>query len=156
MDASAPRPDPPTPFDPTAVDLRDYVAFDADHPADRRVFATDVVAIDLVCLEPGQVLGARAYPTADVVYTVLGGMAWVVTDDAQVTLAALQSVMVPAEVVHGLRNDTPDPLIVQVVVSPPDEAPASAAGPVAPPDRDLGAPPEPTLLDRLRRGLSGG
>jgi quercetin dioxygenase-like cupin family protein len=107
-------------MDPTPVDLRDYVAFDLEGASGRRVFATDVVAVDLVCLEPGQVIEARTFPSADAIYTVLGGTAWVVTDDAEVTLTALQSVMVPASVPHGISNNSADPLILQVVVSPPD------------------------------------
>lgn len=140
--------------DPTPVDLRDYVTFDLEGAGGRRVFATDVVAVDLVCLEPGQTVDARAFPTADAIYTVLGGIAWVVTDDAEVTLTSLQSIMVPATVTHGLRNNAPDPLILQVVVSPPDEAPTATMGPAVEPARDVGQPP-PRLLERLRRRLTG-
>ena len=142
-------------FQPTAVDLRDYVDFDLDAVTDRRVFATDVVAIDLVCLEPHQVMEAREFATADAVYTVLGGIAWVVTDDAEVTIQALQSVMIPAGVVHGLRNNSADPLILQVVVSPPDEAPPAKPGPAAEPAPNVGTPPRQGMLDRLRKGLTG-
>jgi len=141
-------------FEPTAVDLRDYVTFDLEGAAGRRVFATDVVAVDLVCLEPHQVVPARTYASADAIYTVLGGRAWVVTDEAEVTLAALQSVIVPAGVPHGLRNEAPDPLILQVVVSPPDEAPPLPPGPAVEPGATAPAP-SPGLLDRLRRTLGG-
>ncbi len=145
----------PTSFEPTAVDLRDYVEFDLDGARGRRVFATDVVAVDLSCLEPNQQIEARTFPTADVIYTVLGGIAWVVTDDAEVTLTALQSVLIPAGVPHGLRNDSPDPLILQVVVSPPDEAPPTTFGPAVEPSPGVGTPP-PGLLERWRRGRSAG
>lgn len=142
------------PADPLPVDLRDYVDFDLEGAAGRRVFATDVVAVDLICLEPGQVVAARTLAGADAIYTVLGGIAWLVTDDAEVTLEALQAVMVPATVAHGLRNDGVDPLILQVVTSPPDEAPVARAGPSvarsAPPARR-----DPGVLDRLRRALGG-
>ena len=141
--------------DPVPVDLRDYVLFDPAAAAGRRVFATDVVAVDLVCLEPGQTLPARAFPTADAIYTVLGGRAWIVTDDAEVTLDPLQSVMMPATVPHGLRNASPDPLILQVVISPPDEAPEMAEGPT---DEGLPSPARvaaPSLSERLRRALGG-
>ena len=140
--------------DPTPVDLRDYVTFDQAGASGRRVFATDVVAVDLVCLEPGQAVDARSFASADAIYTVLGGVAWVVTDDAEVTLTAPQSVMLPATVPHGIRNDSPDPLILQVVVSPPDEAPQAAPGPAIEPDPGLGRPP-PGLGERLRRLLTG-
>jgi quercetin dioxygenase-like cupin family protein len=145
-------------FEPIAVDLRDYVDFDLDAAAGRRVFTTDVVAVDLVCLEPGQVIEARTLPGADAIYTVLGGRAWVVTDDAEVTLDPLQSVVVPAGIPHGLRNDAADPLILHVVVSPPDEMPDSVYGPA--PSAGENAPDDTVedkqpWLNRLRRVLGG-
>lgn len=114
------------------MDLRDYVLFDLDGAAGRRVLQTDVLAVDLVCLEPGQQIPPRTFATADIVYTVLGGLAWVVTDEAQVTLSALQAVVMPAGTPHGLRNDGIDPLIVQVLVSPPDELAAPSGEPLRP------------------------
>ena len=144
------------PFDPTAVDLRDYVDFDLAAASGRRVFTTDVVAVDLVCLEPGQVIEARTLGTADAIYTVLGGRVWVVTDETQVTLEPLQAVVVPAGIPHGLRNDGIDPLILQVVVSPPDEMPESVLGPVAVRAAEQAAAADrPSMLDRMRRVLGG-
>ncbi len=143
-------------FEPVAVDLRHYVDFDLDAASGRRVFTTDVVAVDLLCLEPGQVVEARTLAGADAIYTVLGGRAWVVTDEAEVTLEPLQAVIVPAGVPHGLRNDGADPLIVQLVVSPPDEMPSSVAGPAPQPEQPPAAADRgPSLLDRLRRTLGG-
>ncbi|HVL98989.1 MAG TPA: cupin domain-containing protein [Egibacteraceae bacterium] len=141
-------------FTPTAVDLRDYVYFQEAGPATRRVFATDVVAVDLTGFEPKQETEVRAFRTADAVYTVLGGRAWVVTDEAEVTLEPLQSLMVPAGVPHAVRNDAPDPLILQIVVSPPDDVPAPPAGPAEPPGAG-GREPRASLLDRVRRTLGG-
>lgn len=134
---------------PQAVDLRDYVIFDLDGAAGRRVLATDVLAVDVVCLEPRQTVPARTFSGADVVYTVLGGVAWVVTDEAEVTLAALQAVVIPAGVPHALRNESPDPLILQVLVSPPDEVAT-----VAPPAPREEAPAKPGRGGL--RGLLGG
>lgn len=145
----------PQPYEPVAVDLRDYVSFDLAAATGRRVFATDVLAVDLVCLEPRQLLQPRTYATADVIYTVLGGRAWIVTDQAEVTLAALQSLLVPAGVTHGLRNDSPDPLILQVVVSPPDEAPEATPGAVPAASQREQVPAGRPLFERLRRGLGG-
>lgn len=149
----------PTPG-PTAVDLRDYVVFDLAGASGRRVFATDVVAVDLVCLEPGQAVEPRTFPGADAIYTVLGGRVWIVTDEAEVTLTALQSLLVPPAVPHALRNDSPDPLILQVVVSPPDEAPDAVLEPAdidadADGDADPSTPARPGLAARLRRTLGG-
>ena len=147
------------PFEPTALDLRDYIDFDLDAAVGRRIFTTDVVAVDLVCMEPGQSIDARTLAGADAIYTVLGGRAWVVTDEAEVTLDPLQAVVVPAGIPHGVRNDAADPLILQVVVSPPDEMPESVLGPapaaVAEQDIEASDPDRPGVVDRLRKVLGG-
>lgn len=141
-------------FRPVAMDLRDYVQFDIELPAGRRVVATDVLALDLICLEPQQTLSARTFHEADAVYTVLGGKAWVVTDTDEVTLAPLQAVMIPAGVPHGLRNSSADPLILQVVTSPPDDVPVLPDGPAPQVAAERAqAAARPTLLDRMRRTL---
>lgn len=132
---------------PRAVDLRDYVVFDLDGVAGRRVLATDVLAVDLTCLEPGQDVPPRTFTGTDVVYTVLGGVAWVVTDEAEVTLTALQAVVIPAGVPHAVRNDSPDPLILQALVSPPDEVAAPSGKPLR---------PAPTKAQATRGGRPGG
>lgn len=148
----------PSPFEPIAVDLRDYVDFDLAAAAGRRVVTTDVVAVDIVCMEPDQVVDARTLAGADVIYTVLGGRVWVVTDETEVTLEPLQAVVVPAGIPHGLRNNGADPLILQVVVSPPDEMPHSVLGPAptAVAEKTAAtAQPKRSMLDRMRQVLGG-
>ncbi len=137
------------PFEPVALDLRHYVTFAEDRPAGHRLVATDVVAVDLLCLQPQQILDASTYVDADAVYTVVGGRAWVVIDDAEVVLEPLQAVLVPAGTPHGLRNSGADPLILQRVTSPPGEVAAPEPGEASP----ALEPQRPGLVDRLRRGL---
>lgn len=140
-------------FEPVAVDLRHYVEFDLDLPAARRAIATDVMALDVICLQPQQVVEARTFHTADAVYVVLGGTAWVVTDQTEVTLTALQAALIPAGVPHGLKNPAADPLILQVVTSPPDDVPVVPPGPAPQATVELSEEDGPGLLERLRRGL---
>lgn len=122
---------------PVAADLRDYVAFDRDRAVRSRVYETDLVALDMLCLEPGQHLGARTYEESDTVYTVIGGRAWIVTDDSEVALEPLQTVLIPAGTPHGIRNDAADPLLLQTVTSlpvptrPPASGATDEAGPPA-------------------------
>lgn len=105
--------------DPVPVDLRDYVAFDLERPVRSRIYQTEMVAFDVLCLEPGQQLGARTHPDSDTIYVVIGGRAWVVTDQAEVSLDPMHAVLVPAGTTYGVRNDSADPLLLQALTSPP-------------------------------------
>lgn len=103
------------------VDLRDYVDFSEEAARCVRVFATDHLAVDLWCIEPQQATAALHLPDRDVTYTVVGGRSWFVTDQGEIGLDPLGSMLVPAGVVHGIDNRAPDPLIVLAVSSPPSE-----------------------------------
>lgn len=142
------------PFEPMAIDLRHYVDFDLHGPSGRRAIATDVMALDVICLQPQQAIDVRTFQTADAIYTVLGGTAWVVTDLTEVTLSPLQAVLIPAGIPHGLKNTAADPLILQVVTSPPDDAPMVPPGPapVAVAEQ-VQADERPGMIDRLRQTL---
>lgn len=117
--------------DPTAspssvvpVDLRDYVVFSPDEATRVRVLATEHLALDLWCLEPGQATPVLHLPDRDVAYTVIGGRSWFATDEGEVGLDPMGALLVPADVVHGIDNRAPDPLIVLAAVAPPgDERP---------------------------------
>ncbi len=143
-----------TPGGVLPVDLRDWVRFDAGAATRVRVLATDVMALDLWCVEPHQATGVLAFADADVVYTVLGGRSWIATDEGEVGLDPLGTVLIPAGVVHGIANRAPDPLILTAVSSPPSPAPDLGA-PAAADGRAVRAAPGDgavrALLDRLRR-----
>lgn len=103
------------------VDLRDWVDFSTAEARRVRVFATDTLAQDLWCLEPQQATDVLRLADVDVTYTVLGGRAWFVTEQGEVGLDPLASVLVPAGVTHGIDNRGADPLIVLAVASPPGD-----------------------------------
>lgn len=104
------------------VDLRDYVRFEGGGATRVRVFATDVLTLDLWCIQPQQATQVLMHPDVDVSYTVIGGRAWFVTDQGEVGLDPLGALLVPAGVAHGIDNRGPDPLIVQASAAPPDVA----------------------------------
>ena len=114
------------------VDLRDYVDFSQDHARQIRVFGTSQIALDLWCLEPQQATPVLHFPDADVTYTVVGGRSWFVTDQGEIGLDPMGSVLVPAGTVHGIDNRGADPLIVSASVSPPgdlaEDAPTTDSG----------------------------
>lgn len=120
--------------DVVPVDLRDYVVFDTAAATRVRTMATDDLALDQWCIEPQQSTGVMQFPRADVAYTVIGGRSWFVTEQGEIGLDPLGSLLVPAGTVHGIDNRGSDPLIVLAAISPPDtletmapEQPANAA-----------------------------
>lgn len=135
------------------VDLRDYAAFDPAAPRRVRVLATDVLTVDLWCLEPRQSTEALTYDEVDVAYTVLGGNAWFVTEDGELGLGPLGAMLVPSGVAHGIDNRTADPLVVLASGAPPD-VPADEVTTDEPVGRGGEAVWQPGerrgLLDRLR------
>lgn len=153
--------DDPTPRDEAdqrvrPVDLRDYADFDREHARRVRVLATEVLTVDLWCLQPDQSTDVLNYADTDVVYTVLGGNAWFVTDEGELGLGPLGAMLVPAGVVHGFDNRTADPLIVVASGSPPD-VPADEVTtdePVDDADEAVFRPGDGTSLrERIRRSL---
>ena len=143
-----------TPTGVLPVDLRDWVRFDAGAATRIRVLATPSLALDLWCIEPHQATDVLTVPTSDITYTVLGGRSWIATEEGEVGLDPLGSVLVRAGIVHGIANRAPDPLVVVAVSSPPAPAPdldvpAAEDGLAVRPTRSEGA--VRALLGRLRR-----
>lgn len=129
---------PPGSLGPVALDLRDHVLFDPDTPTQQPITAGEHIRLDLVCLEPKQTLPAVTL-AGDRLYTVVGGRAWAVIEDAEVVLEPLQAVLVPAGAAHGVRNDSADPLILHVVSAPPETS--AIIAPAEHTHADVSAPP---------------
>ena len=138
------------------VDLRDWVDFDTEQARQVRVFETGRLAMDLWCIEPQQATPPLHEPAADLTYTVLGGRSWFVTDEGEIGLDPLGSMLVPAGVVHGIDNRGADPLIVSVSSSPPAARPAHDL----PVERTDGAvrfeTAQPSRIRQLLRRVLGG
>lgn len=104
-----------------AVDLRDYVTCVRGEATRVRVFETDVLALDVWCVEPRSGTEPLHHPDRDVAYTVIAGRCWFVTDEGEVGLDPMGALLVRADVVHGFSNRGPDPLIVLGSSSPPGD-----------------------------------
>lgn len=141
------------------VDLRDYVDFSQTAAIRVRVFSTPTLALDLWCIEPHQATPVLHHEGSEVTYTVVGGRSWFVTDEGEVGLDPLGSMLVPAGVVHGIDNRAPDPLIIVASSSPPTPAPSEHAEDA--PVEEVGAairrdPDRPNVLRRAADRLLGG
>jgi mannose-6-phosphate isomerase-like protein (cupin superfamily) len=75
--------------------------------------------LDLYCLGPGQAQTPHTHADQDKIYVVLEGRARVVVDGAEETVEPGEAVVAAAGAAHGIANDTPDPLLVLVIVAPP-------------------------------------
>ena len=137
------------------VDLRDWVDFAVQEARHVRVFATERLALDLWCIEPQQATQPLHEPDADLTYTVLGGRSWFVTDEGEIGLDPLGSMLVPAGVVHGIDNRGADPLIVSVASSPPSRAPEHDQ-PVTSTNAAVRLDEAPSPWRRLTQRLFGG
>jgi oxalate decarboxylase/phosphoglucose isomerase-like protein (cupin superfamily) len=84
-----------------------------------------------------------------VVYTVVGGRSWFVTDDGEIGLDPMGAMLVPAGTVHGIDNRAPDPLIVLASSSPPSDEPVDP--PVT--THRTAVRVEPEGAGRLRRAI---
>lgn len=135
--------------DVVPIDLRDYVVFDTAAATRVRTIATADLALDQWCIEPQQSTGVMQFPRADVAYTVIGGRSWFVTEQGEVGLDPLGSLLVPAGTVHGIDNRGSDPLIVIAAISPPDALDA-----VTPDDPTNAAVRDDAQYGRMGRALS--
>jgi quercetin dioxygenase-like cupin family protein len=158
--ANAAAPDPREDADHTAptvrpVDLRDYVDFSEDAARRVRVFTTPELALDLWCIEPQQATPVLHHEDQRITYTVIGGRSWFVTDEGEVGLDPMGSLLVPPGVVQGIDNRAPDPLIVVAVSSPPtlvtQSRPVEERG-----EAIRREPDRPNVLRRVADRLFGG
>ncbi len=82
------------------------------------LFETEQMFCDLYCLQPGQAQKVHAHQGADKVYFVLSGTATVVLGDAEVAVGPQTGALAPADVPHGVRNDTDSNVVCLVFMAP--------------------------------------
>ena|SRR5262245_18646851 len=73
---------------------------------------------DLYCLKPGQAQKPHSHTGADKIYYVLEGEATIQIGDEEQTLGPGKIVLAPADVIHGARNSSNQPLSLLVFMAP--------------------------------------
>jgi len=84
----------------------------------QRLLAGDSQVVERYAFEPRARLDRHRHPTTEHVLTVLAGQGRFEIGEEAVSLRQGETVLVPAGVYHGIRNDGPEPLIVQQVSAP--------------------------------------
>jgi quercetin dioxygenase-like cupin family protein len=92
--------------------------FSAEKMQKVNLFETERMFADIYCLEPGQEQKRHAHAGADKIYLVIEGIGRFQIGDDERELGPDQIVLAPANVDHGLRNDSQARLVVLVFMAP--------------------------------------
>ena len=92
--------------------------FSAEKMEKVNLFETERMFADLYCLEPGQDQRRHAHTGADKVYLVLEGVGRFHIGDAERDLGPDEIVLAPANVEHGVRNESQARLVLLVFMAP--------------------------------------
>src|SRR5688572_4534084 len=82
------------------------------------LFETERMFADIYCLEPGQEQKRHAHSGADKIYFVLEGTGKFNVGEEERELGADQVVLAPADVEHGVRNQSDARLVLLVFMAP--------------------------------------
>ena len=82
------------------------------------LFETERMFADVYCLEPGQEQKGHAHSGADKIYFVLEGAGRFHIGDDERVLGPDQIVLAPADVEHGVRNESLARLMLLVFMAP--------------------------------------
>lgn len=82
------------------------------------LFETERMFADIYCLEPGQEQKRHAHSGADKIYFVIEGTGRFHIGGEERDLGADQIVLAPADVEHGVRNDSASRLVLLVFMAP--------------------------------------
>jgi mannose-6-phosphate isomerase-like protein (cupin superfamily) len=82
------------------------------------LFETERMFADVYCLEPGQEQKRHAHSGADKIYCVLEGTGRFHIGDEHSELGVDQIVLAPADVEHGVRNQSDARLVLLVFMAP--------------------------------------
>jgi mannose-6-phosphate isomerase-like protein (cupin superfamily) len=92
--------------------------FSAEKMEKVNLFETERMFADIYCLEPGQEQKRHAHSGADKIYFVIEGTGRFHIGDDERDLGPDQIVLAPADVEHGVRNESQARLVLLVFMAP--------------------------------------
>jgi len=110
------------------IRVKEHAKFSPDKMAKIALATTERAQLDLYCVAPGQSQTPHRHDDQDKLYYVLEGGGRFTLGDREERLVGGEALVARAGVEHGLVNDSAEPLLVLVVVTPP---PLHGGGPVA-------------------------
>lgn len=107
------------------TDIRDLVEFADASPTRSTLFETPGIWSQIICLKEAQAVGPMYDPKSEGVLLVVSGEVAVQIDKSRARINQWGSVHVPAGVELNIKNASPDPSVVLLVMSPPPGAQVS-------------------------------
>jgi quercetin dioxygenase-like cupin family protein len=98
--------------------VKSEISFSADKMQKVNLFETQRMFADVYCLEPGQEQKRHSHNGADKIYYVLEGTGRFHIGGVEADLGPDQIVLAPADVEHGVRNDSTDRVVLLVFMAP--------------------------------------
>ena len=102
-----------------AKDLRDLVRFDPDGPRHERLYESDRLWSEIVCLEANQGIGPIADADSDAICLCVAGEVAVQVDRGRKRLPQWGSVLVTAGSDLVVKNASDEPAVILLVAAPP-------------------------------------
>lgn len=99
--------------------VTDLVYFDDEGPRTELLHETDQLFSQVICLQEAQGVGPMTDPTADGLIVVLAGEVAAQVGKGRARMRQWASVTVPAGEELTIRNASPDPSVVLLVLAPP-------------------------------------
>ena len=101
-----------------AIRPEEHVVFSQEKMGKSTLFRSDRILVGLNCFEPGQEHRLHTHAGQDKVYHVLSGSGRFALGDRDIEMAAGMMLVAPEGVAHGIRNTSPDRLIVLAILAP--------------------------------------
>jgi quercetin dioxygenase-like cupin family protein len=116
---------------PSVIQLREHAKYGPDKMGKNTIYASNRVLVGLNAFEPGQEHALHAHAAMDKIYHVLEGSGQFLLEGESLPMREGEMLVAPADVAHGIRNDSSGRLLVLAVLAPAPlvVAPAPEAGP---------------------------
>lgn len=105
-------------MEPSVLDPAVIAAFTPDKMGKATLFESDRLLVGLNAFEPGQEHTLHVHRGMDKVYYVVAGKGLYLLSDREVPIRAGQVLTAPADVPHGIRNNSPERLLVLAILAP--------------------------------------
>lgn len=103
---------------PTKIQPRQHADYRSDKMGKSTLFQSSRLLVGLNAFEPGQEHRLHAHAGMDKLYQVLEGEGIFLLEDRELRLQAGEMLVAPADVPHGVRNDSGQRLLVLAVLAP--------------------------------------